>query len=75
MTTHKDLYALRDLIADAIMDYEAKHQGHTVVLLQQYEDDGPRVATIGQIAIETVDQDGAITATTYRSTKSTRRPT
>lgn len=63
----KDLYELRDLIADAIIDYEKKHRGRRVVLLQEYDHDTPMRAKIGQIAAEIVDPAGEHKATTYRS--------
>ena len=61
-------YELRDLIADAIIDYEREH-GSRVVLDQQYALDNPARARLGQLAVEIVAPDGNTKATTYRSLK------
>ena len=62
-------YELRDVIADAIMDYQSKFRGERVLVMQQCEMDSPTRASIGQLAVEVVQRDGTHKATTYRSLK------
>lgn len=63
-------YELRDLIADAIIEYETQHPGCRVVLHQEYSHDTLETAQIGQLAVAVVAPDGLDNtpkATTYRS--------
>ena len=63
----EDAYVLRDLIADAIIDYQQSNPRHRVVIDQEYSLDTPARANIGQIALEIVDRSGSRKATTFRS--------
>ena len=63
----KAAYALRDVVADAVIDFETKNPGLRVVLEQEYSMDGPHRAQIGQLRVEIVAKDGTHKSTTYRS--------
>jgi hypothetical protein len=58
---------LRDLIADAVIGFEAQHPGYRVVLLQEYvTDETPQRAKLGQLVVEVVATDGSHKATDNR---------
>jgi len=63
----EDAYVLRDLIADAIIDFQQKHTGHRVVIDQEYSLDTPARASIGQLSVGIVDRFGSHKATTFKS--------